>query len=113
MFVKIKNIISKVDRFLFKKFGSEKNIKSLENLKEAKIIFDCVLDSFSELLLADDNMSRIELRNFGVFDVRITKERTNARNPKTKENVIIPKRKKIVFKASKKIRTQLNHRFLN
>tara|TARA_B100001245_G_scaffold1844_1_gene1460 strand:- start:492 stop:1790 length:1299 start_codon:yes stop_codon:yes gene_type:complete len=39
MFVKIKNIISKVDRFLFKKFGSEKNIKSLENLKEAKIIF--------------------------------------------------------------------------
>ena len=39
MLKKIKNIISKTDRFLFEKFGSEKNIKSLENLKEAKIIF--------------------------------------------------------------------------
>jgi len=36
MLKKIKNIISKTDRFLFEKFGSEKNIKSLENLKEAK-----------------------------------------------------------------------------
>ena len=83
------------------------------NKDESKIILDCVLDSFSELFLADDNTSRIELRNFGVFDIRITKERSNARNPKTKESVIIPKRKKIVFKASKKIRTQLNHKFLN
>ena len=82
------------------------------NKDESKIILDCVLDSFSELFLADDNMSRIELRNFGVFDVRITKERSNARNPKTKESVIIPKRKKIVFKAAKKIRTQLNHKLL-
>ena len=83
------------------------------NKDESKIILDCVLDSFSELFLADDNISRIELRNFGVFDVRITKERTNARNPKTKQNVTIPQRKKIVFKAGKKIRTQLNHKFLN
>ena len=83
------------------------------NKDESKIILDCVLDSFSELFLADDNTSRIELRNFGVFDVRITKERSNARNPKTKENVIIPKRKKIVFKAGKKIRNQLNHKFLS
>ena len=83
------------------------------NKDESKIILDCVLDSFSELFLADDNTSRIELRNFGVFDVRITKERSNARNPKTKESIIIPKRKKIVFKASKKIRTQLNNKFLN
>jgi tRNA nucleotidyltransferase/poly(A) polymerase len=39
MIENIKKIIAKTDRFLFKKFGSEKNIKSLENLKEAKIIF--------------------------------------------------------------------------
>ena len=36
---KLKKIINKIDRFLFKKFGSELNIKFLENLKEAKIIF--------------------------------------------------------------------------
>ena len=39
MLNKIKKIIKKTDRFLFKKFGSEQNIKVLENTKEAKIIF--------------------------------------------------------------------------
>ena len=39
MFKKVKNIISKTDRFLFKKFGSDKSIKFLENIKEARIIF--------------------------------------------------------------------------
>ena len=39
MFKKIKNIISKTDRFLYKKFGSDKSTKFLENIKEARIIF--------------------------------------------------------------------------
>ena len=39
MLKKIKNIISKIDLFLFKIFGSEKKLFFLENLKEAKIIF--------------------------------------------------------------------------
>ena len=39
MFDKIKNIVSKTDQFLYKKFGSDKSIKFLENIKEAEIIF--------------------------------------------------------------------------
>ena len=39
MFNKIKNIISKTDHFLYKKFGSDKSVKFLENIKDAKIIF--------------------------------------------------------------------------
>ena len=39
MFKKIKNIILKTDRFLYKKFGSNKSTKFLENIKEARIIF--------------------------------------------------------------------------
>ena len=39
MFEKIKNIILKTDRFLYKKFGSDKSTKFLENIKEARIIF--------------------------------------------------------------------------
>tara|TARA_B100000579_G_C22842450_1_gene862378 strand:- start:2579 stop:2893 length:315 start_codon:yes stop_codon:yes gene_type:complete len=83
------------------------------NKNESKIILDCLLGSFSELLLDDNNLSRIELRDFGVFSTRLTKKRTNARNPRTKENVVIPERKKIVFKAGKKIRNQLNSKQLN
>ncbi len=39
MLNKVKNIISKTDNFLFKKFGSNKGTKFLENIKEAQIIF--------------------------------------------------------------------------
>jgi len=39
MLKKIKNIILKTDRFLYKKFGSDKSTKLLENIKEARIIF--------------------------------------------------------------------------
>ena len=50
---------------------------------DSHIIFDCVLDVLQDLLLDKTNNVRIELRNFGVFDVKYTKERSNARNPKT------------------------------
>ena len=36
---KIKNIIAQIDLFLFKIFGSDKSIKFLKNINEAKIIF--------------------------------------------------------------------------
>ena len=39
MFKKIKNIALKTDRFLYKKFGSDKSTKPLENIREAQIIF--------------------------------------------------------------------------
>ena len=68
------------------------------NYDESKIITDCVLDSFREFFTNTSGKNRIEIRNFGIFNILLTKERTNARNPKTKENVIIPERKKIVFK---------------
>ena len=39
MLKKIEKIISITDRFLYQKFGSDKSTKSLENIKEAQIIF--------------------------------------------------------------------------
>ena len=39
MFKKIKNTVSKIDHFFYKKFGSDKSFKFLENNKEARIIF--------------------------------------------------------------------------
>jgi len=42
MLKKIKNIIIKTDDFLYKKFGSDKSTKILENIKEAQIIFSCL-----------------------------------------------------------------------
>jgi len=39
MIKKIKHIILKIDQFLYKKFGSDKSTKVLENIKEAQILF--------------------------------------------------------------------------
>ena len=44
MLKKIKNIVLKTDRLLYKKFGSDKSTKPLENIKEAKIIFSYLND---------------------------------------------------------------------
>ena len=39
---KIKNIISKTDNFFYKFFGSDKSVKSLQNIHEAEKIFSCL-----------------------------------------------------------------------
>ena len=49
------------------------------------------------MLVEPDDIIHIEVRNFGVFNVLPTKSRQNARNPRTKEKVVIPPRKKIIF----------------
>ena len=78
------------------------------NYSESKIITDCVLESFQEFFTNTSGKNRVEIRNFGIFNVLLMKERRNARNPRTKESVIIPERKKIVFRPGKKIKETLN-----
>jgi nucleoid DNA-binding protein len=59
------------------------------------------LDHITEALVKGDN---VELRNFGVFDVRIAKARPG-RNPKTPEiEVPIPARATVKFKAGKEMK---------
>ena len=53
------------------------------NYEESKIITDCVLDSFEEFFINTSGKNRVEIRNFGIFNVLLMKERTNARNPRT------------------------------
>tara|TARA_Y100000590_G_scaffold144734_1_gene166368 strand:- start:3 stop:338 length:336 start_codon:yes stop_codon:yes gene_type:complete len=74
------------------------------SVDETKIICDCFFEVIQEMLVEQREKIHIEVRNFGVFNVKRTKQRTNALNPKTKEKVIIPSRKKITFKPSKKIK---------
>ena len=48
MLKKLKNIILKTDSFLYKKFGTDKSTKALENIKEARIIFACLNETGKE-----------------------------------------------------------------
>ena len=54
--------------------------------------------------LSDGN--RLEFRGFGVFEV-VTRKKKRARNPKTREEVIVPPQKAVKFKMGKEMREVL------
>lgn len=66
-----------------------------------------VIAAMSDLMLNADPEVRIELRDFGVFEVKKTKAKPKARNPKTNETVFIPSRRKTHFKPSKRLKQVL------
>ena len=66
-----------------------------------------VITALGDLMLEADPEIRIELRDFGVFEVKKTKAKPKARNPKTNETVFIPSRRKTHFKPSKRLKEVL------
>ncbi len=69
---------------------------------QAGEIIQRVLDRITESLLHD---GRVELRNFGVFELRKRKPR-RARNPRTGESVDVPAKLVVTFKPG----TQMKER---
>src|SRR5213595_3373852 len=68
----------------------------LTQLKTKDIVqqtFDAIVDTLIEV-------GRIELRNFGVFEVKLRKAR-KARNPRTGERVDVEPKKVVTFKPGK------------
>ena len=78
---------------------------------ELKIIFDSFMNVIVDMLKESEDIIHIEIRNFGSFDVTPTNSRSNARNPLSKEQIIIPPRKKISFKPSKNIKDEIYSHF--
>ena len=76
-------------------------------LYKAKPWVRAVLMAVGDLLIESDPERRIELRDFGVFEVKKTKAKPTARNPQTNETVFVPSRRKIHFKPGKRIREVL------
>lgn len=70
----------------------------------SRIIVETAMDVFMEILATE---GRIEVRNFGVFNVKETPERIG-RNPVTKEEASVPARKIVQFKAGKMMKERVN-----
>jgi integration host factor subunit beta len=66
---------------------------------QAKEIIQRVLDGITETLVHE---GRIELRNFGVFEVKQRRPR-RARNPRTGEAVDVPARRVVTFKPGREM----------
>ena len=79
---------------------------------DMKLVVDSILETMSGMLTEEQSNIRIELRNFGVFEVKPTKAKPRARNPRTNEEVYVPPRRKIHFKAGKRIRKILQQEWI-
>ncbi|TRZ64618.1 integration host factor subunit beta [bacterium] len=66
-----------------------------------KLIVDSLFESMRELIMSAAPIIRIEIRDFGVFEVKKTKPKPKARNLKTGEFVYVPGRRKMHFKPGK------------
>lgn len=73
-------------------------------LNQAEPYVDAVIDSIRGTMLMASPECRIELRDFGVFEVKETKAKPKARNPKTNEIIYVPSHRKTHFKPSKKLK---------
>jgi len=65
-------------------------------------------DAMREMLCEDHELTRIEVRNFGVLTVKPTKAKPKARNPRTNEVVYVPAHRKTHFKPGKVIKQVLS-----
>jgi len=68
--------------------------------KEALEVVDCLIDCIKDTVIEH---GRLEIRDFGVFQVKKRKERTG-RNPKNKKPYPIPAHHVVTFKPGKHIK---------
>lgn len=68
--------------------------------KEALAVVDTIIDSIKDTI---KNHDRIEIRNFGVFQVKTRKPRIG-RNPRNKREYPIHSRKVVTFKIGKELK---------
>jgi len=78
-----------------------------EKIAVTKTVVDAVFNSMRDIMMNADPKVRIEIRDFGVFEVKKTNPKPNARNPRTGGSISVPARKKTHFKAGKVLKTVL------
>lgn len=70
-------------------------------------IVDGVFQALREFMVEAQIEVRIEIRDFGVLEVKKTKAKPKARNPKTGEIVYVPAHRKTHFKAGRLLKEAL------
>ncbi|MEQ8819091.1 MAG: HU family DNA-binding protein [Sumerlaeia bacterium] len=68
--------------------------------KEALELVDTIIESIKEIVVRDQ---RLEVRDFGVFQIKTRKARIG-RNPKNRKEYPIPAHKVVTFKPGKEIK---------
>ena len=75
------------------------------NKKNIEKIFDVFFNQIIDSLL---NKRSVDIRSLGTFFIKEIKEKKQARNPKTGEIIYVPRRNKVRFRASKRLKELIN-----
>ena len=78
------------------------------NLNVSAIWVDEVFTAVRNIMMTADPELRIEIRDFGVLEVKPTKSKPKACNPKSGEIIFVPSRRKTHFKPSKLLKSFLS-----
>ena len=73
-----------------------------------QVLVKAVVQQFFDAIISElAKGSRLEFRDFGVFETRTTPART-AQNPKTLERVEVPAKRRVVFKPGRLMKEGVN-----
>ncbi len=83
---------------IVRRISEELGLKQTDTKEVVQRTFDAIIEALA-------TEQRVELRNFGVFEVKKRAAR-KARNPKTGEEVLVPARFVVTFKPGKEMEQQ-------
>lgn len=84
---------------MVRQIAAELNVDQVLTRKIVQLTLDKILQTLTKA-------GRIELRDFGVFEVKQRAPR-KARNPKTNQEVLVPARRVIIFQPGKNVAAQI------
>ena len=96
-----------VKTYTKKHIAREFSKRTNKSIRESLQITDQLFKVMRDYLTEDVPYTRIEIRNFGVFESKPTKAKPRARNPMTNEEIYVPAHKKTRFKPGKIIKKHL------
>ena len=83
-------------------------LKTDTDPKETANAVNAIFETLREMMCQGEPECRIEVRNFGVFEVKRTAAKPKARNPKKPDQIIyIPPRLKTHFRPGKLLKSYL------
>lgn len=88
---------------IVKQIADKLDLTQLKTKEIVQLTFDAIVET-----LLNDPDHRIELRNFGVFEVKQRKAR-KARNPRTGERVDVPPKNVVTFKPGKEMEEKVRN----
>ncbi len=88
---------------IVKQISDKIGLTQLKTKEIVQLTFDAIVET-----LLNDPDHRIELRNFGVFEVKQRKAR-KARNPRTGERVDVPPKNVVTFKPGKEMEDRVRN----